>query len=108
MPCHVDVQDTAPIVGEGDEDEQDPAGERRDREEVDRDRRTEMVRKEAPSLRGWFAPPRHQPRNRPLGDVEAQLHQLPMDARRALEWVRSGTRSYVRACASPTTRVRSG
>ena len=38
MPRHVDVQDAAPIVGKDDEDERDPAGERGDREEVDRDR----------------------------------------------------------------------
>ena len=88
---HVDMQDVAPIVGEDDEDEQDPAGERRDREEVDRDRRAEMVGEErAPALRGWPPPTRHQPRNGPLGDVEPQLQQFPMDARRAPEGVRDG------------------
>ena len=91
MPRHVDMQDAAPIVGEDDEDEQDPAGERGHREEVDRDGRAEMVLEErAPGLRGWLPPPRHQPRNRPLRDVEPQLQQLPMDARRAPEWVRDG------------------
>ena len=55
MPRHVDMQDAAPIVGEDDEDEQDPAGERRHREEVDRDGRAEMVLEEgAPALRGWL------------------------------------------------------
>jgi len=57
MPRHVDVHDAALIVGEDDEDEQDPAGERRDREEVDRDRRAEMVVEErAPALRGVASP----------------------------------------------------
>src|SRR5215204_3579172 len=89
MPRHVDVHDAAPIVGEDDEDEQDPAGERRDREEVDRDRRAEMVLEErAPALTGWRPPPRHQPRDRPLRDLKPQLQQFPMDARRTPEWVR--------------------
>jgi hypothetical protein len=46
MPRHVDVHDAAPIVVEDDENEQDPAGECGDREEVDRDRRAEMVLEE--------------------------------------------------------------
>jgi hypothetical protein len=88
MPRHVDVHDAPPIVDEDDEDEQDPAGERRDREEVDRDSRAEMVLEErAPALRGWLPPPRHQPRDRPLRDLKPQLQQFPMDARRTPEWV---------------------
>ena len=60
MPRDVDVQDAATIVGEDDDDEQDPAGECGDREEVDRDRRAEMVLEErTPALRGWLPPPRH-------------------------------------------------
>ena len=37
MPRHVNMQDPAPVVSEDDEDEEDAAGERRHREEVDRD-----------------------------------------------------------------------
>jgi hypothetical protein len=49
-----------------------------------------VLEERAPALRGWLPPPRHQPRNGPLGDVEPQLQQLPMDARRAPKWVRDG------------------
>src|SRR5215207_1498294 len=91
LPRHVEVHDAAPIVGEDDEDEEDPAGECGDCEEVDRDRGAEMVLKEgAPALRGWPRSARHLPRNRPLRDLEPQLQQFPMDARRAPEWVRDG------------------
>jgi hypothetical protein len=39
MPRHVDMQYAAPVMGEDDEEKQDPAGERGNREEIDRDGR---------------------------------------------------------------------
>jgi hypothetical protein len=53
--------------------------------------RFEVILEEgAPALCGWCAPPRHQPRNGPLRDLESQLQQLPMDPRRAPMGIRDG------------------
>jgi hypothetical protein len=43
MPRDVDVNDAATLVGEHDEDELEPALDRRDREEVHRDGRPEVI-----------------------------------------------------------------
>jgi hypothetical protein len=57
MPGHVNMQDPAPVVSEDDEDEEDAAGERRHREEVDRDGRAEVILEEgAPALRERRSP----------------------------------------------------
>ena len=42
----------------------------------------------APSLRGWFRPTRHEPGHGALRDVEAELEQLAVNARRAPERIR--------------------
>ena len=88
---HIDMQDAPPVVSQDDEDEEEPAGERGHREEVDGDGRADMVLKECPpGLRGWRPPARHQPGDCPLRYLESQLQQLAVNARRAPERVRSG------------------
>lgn len=49
-----------------------------------------VLEERPPCLRGWPPPARHQPRNRPLRHVESELHQLPVNTRRAPQRVRSG------------------
>jgi hypothetical protein len=41
---HIDVNDSSPVVPQHDEDEQDAAGERRDRKEVNRYQCGDMIR----------------------------------------------------------------
>jgi hypothetical protein len=85
------MQNPTSIVGKDDKREQDSARECGHREEINSDGRLQMVREEgAPTLRAWFLPRRHQPRNRSLRDLEPQLQQFSMDPRCAPEGVREG------------------
>ena len=81
MRRDVDVEDPAPIVREDDEDEQHTTGDRRHREEVDGHQRAHVVLQErAPRLGGWAAPSWHEPRDRALGDLEAEFPEFAVDA----------------------------
>ena len=52
-------------------------------EEVDRDQVGDMVGEErAPGLRGLGAPLRHEPGDGALGDIDTELQEFPVDARR--------------------------
>jgi hypothetical protein len=56
----VEVEDTPPMVGEDDQNEEDPQSSGRNREEFDRDEVPDMVGEErSPGLRGGCAPLRH-------------------------------------------------
>jgi hypothetical protein len=87
----VDVEDSAPMVSEDDQDEKHSQVSGRNGEEVDRDQVLDMVVQErAPGLR-WRCPAlRDQARDRALGHVDAELKKLPMDPGRATQWIRGG------------------
>ena len=97
MARHVEMEDPTPVVGKDDEHEQDSARQRGHREEIDRDGRVEVVREEgAPALRGWLLPPRHQPRNRPLRDLNPSFNNSP--------WIRGAPQSGFATAISRTRR----
>src|SRR5713226_8132044 len=53
-------------------------------EEVDGDKVQDMVLEErSPGLRGWLSAAQHETRNGPLRNLEAELEQFTMNARRA-------------------------
>jgi hypothetical protein len=80
---HVEVDDPPVVVGEDDEDEQDAEASGGHGEEVDGDQVADMVGEERPSgLRGLGAPLGHEPGDGALGDVDAELQELPVDAKR--------------------------
>ena len=60
-------------------------------EEIDGDQIPDMVGEEGPpGLRGRGAPLRHEPGDRALGDVDAELQELSVDARRPPQAIRRG------------------
>ena len=60
-------------------------------EEVDRDQVGDMVGEErAPGLRGLGAPLRHEPGDGALGDIDTELQEFPVDARRTPQGIRRG------------------
>ena len=76
----------------------------RNDEEIDRDEVSQMVLKErAPGLRGRFRATRHQPGTRALRDLEAELEQLAVNARRAPERIRQrhGAHEFSKLRADP-------
>ena len=79
------VDDPTTVVGEDDEDEQDTETGGGHGEEVDRDQVRDIVGEErAPGLRGLEAPLRHEPGDGALGDIDTELQEFPVDARRTL------------------------
>jgi hypothetical protein len=83
MLSDVEVDDAPAVVSEHDEDEENAAASGGHGEEVDRDQVADVVGKECPpGLRGLGAALRHEPGDGALGDVEAELQELPADAGR--------------------------
>src|SRR5919106_2897759 len=79
---HVEVDDAPAVVGEDDEDEEDAETSGRHGEEVDRDQVGDVVGEERPpGLRGLGLTLRHEPGDGPLGDLDAELQKLSVDAR---------------------------
>jgi hypothetical protein len=74
MLGHVEVDDAPAMVGEHDEDEEHAQARSGDREEIDGDQVPDVIGEERPpGLRRRWAPLRHQPRDGPLGHIEAEL-----------------------------------
>ena len=79
----IEVDDAATIVRQDDEDIEDSQTNRRDCEEINGYQLSNMIaKKRQPSLSG-LSVFRHQSGNRPLGNLKAELQQLPMDAWRS-------------------------
>ena len=92
---HVNVDDPTAVVGENDEDEQDTEAGGGHGEAVDRDHVGDMVGEErAPGLRGLGAPLRHEPGDGALGDIDPELREFPVDARRTPQGIRGGHLSH--------------
>src|ERR1022692_3783253 len=81
----VEVKNAAAVVGQDEEDIQNAKRRRRNREEIDRCQRADMVVEEgAPGLRGrlpWLG--RHEAGNASLADVDAELQQFAVNFGRA-------------------------
>ena len=72
------------MMQQDDEHVEQTEGRRRHDEEVDGDKVGDVVLEErSPGLRGWLRAPWRETRNRALRNVQAELEQLTMDARRA-------------------------
>src|SRR6267143_6622273 len=85
----VEVQDLPAMMQQDHEDVEHAKGRGWHDEEVDRDEVGDVVLEEgAPRLRGWFRPTRHEPGDSALRDVETDLEQLAVNARRAPERIR--------------------
>jgi hypothetical protein len=85
----VEVDDTPAVVSEHDENEEDAEASGGHGKEVDGDQVLDMVgEKRPPGLRGLGAPFGHEARDGTLGDVDAELQELAMNARGAPERIR--------------------
>src|SRR5712664_8349 len=70
------------MMQQDDEHVEQTEGRRRHDEEVDGDKVQDVVLEErSPGLRGWLRAARHETRNGPLRNLEAELEQLAMNAR---------------------------
>src|SRR2546421_11781494 len=88
---HVEVDDAPAVVSEHDENKEDAQAHARHREEIEGDEIADMVGEERPpSLGGWDAPLREQPRDGAFGHIDADLEELTMDSWSAPERVRGG------------------
>jgi len=77
---HVEVQNTAPVMGQHQKHVKDLEADRGHREEVDRDQLLSMIlQKCAPSLRRRFAAAHHVFVDAALTDIDAELKQLTVD-----------------------------
>ena len=84
--CHIEKQDSAAWMQQDDEHVEHTESRRRHHEEVDRGEIGDVVLKEgSPSLRRRLRVTRDETGNSPLRDVEPELEQLAVDARRAPE-----------------------
>ena len=87
----VEVDDPPAVVSEHDEDEEDAEAGGGHGEEVDRDQVADMVGEERPpGLRGLGTTLRHEAGDGALGDVDAELEELSVDARCAPQGIRRG------------------
>jgi hypothetical protein len=87
----IEMDDSSAMMSERDENEEyaEPGG--GNREEIEGDEILDMVgEKGPPRLGGRYAPLRHQPGHGALREVEAELEQFGMDARRTPEGIRRG------------------
>jgi len=88
---HVEVDDAPAMVNEHDENEEDAQARGGNREKVEGDQISDMVREERPPrLRRLGTPLRHQPGDGSLGHVDTELQELAMDSWGAPEGVRGG------------------
>ena len=77
------MDDAPAVVGKHDENEQDTEANGGHGEEVDRDEVADAIGEERPpGLRGLRATLWHEAGDGPLGDVDAELEKLAVDARR--------------------------
>jgi hypothetical protein len=84
MGGHRDVDDAATVMGQDDQHEQQSIRHSGYDEEVSGCDLMDMIREERPPCLGWRAvTARHVLRDRRLADVDAQLHELTVDSRRA-------------------------
>ena len=91
MLGHVEVDDAPAVMGEHDENEEDAEAGGRHGEEIDRDQVEEVVGEERPpGLRGPEAALRHEPGDGALGNLDAKLEELSVDARGAPQRIRGG------------------
>src|SRR5713226_2362439 len=94
-----------------DEHVEQTEGRRRHNEEVDRGEIGDVVLKEgSPSLRRRLRATRHETGNSPLRDVEPELEQLAVDARRAPEdwrapWCERVPQAPIRCAVDPFARA---
>src|SRR6516164_10382342 len=91
LPCppstgvlrHVKVNYAPTLMSEHYQDKQDPKGGGRNREEINRDEIGDMVVQESlPSLGRWLSAMGQQAGNGALGNLDSQLEQFPVNARR--------------------------
>ena len=79
---HVEVNDTAPVVADDDEDKQCLEEDRGHREEVYGNHLSHMIVEErSPGLRGWFPISEHVLADGSLGNVDGQFLKFAMDSR---------------------------
>ena len=91
MLCDVEMNDPPAVMEKDDEDEEDSTRERRYGEEIHRAQRRDVIREErAPCLRRRATRPPHKPGDGSLRDLNTQLAQLAVDARRAPKRIRGG------------------
>src|SRR5215470_12253257 len=86
----LEAEDLPPVVTDDKEAIQNTKGERRHREEVHRCNRLAMIAQEGePALRriGSSRSAPKPSRDRRLGEIETQLEQLPVNARRSPGWI---------------------
>jgi len=78
------VDNAPPLMRQHEEHIQDLKPNGRHREEVNRDEVLEVILEErAPDLGGWFSAAHQVLAHAGLADVDAELEQFPVDARRA-------------------------
>jgi len=105
----IEVQNPPAVVGKDDQDEEDPKAGRGYGEEVDRDQVADVVGEERPpGLRGSGAPLGHEAGDRALGDVDAELEELTMDARGTPQGIRRGHCPHKRGDLVTDARTTSG
>jgi hypothetical protein len=91
MLGHIEVDDAPAVVSEHDEDDEDAQASGRHGEEIGRDQVADVVGEERPlGLRGLGAPLGHEPGDGALGDTDAELQELPVDARGTPQGIRRG------------------
>ena len=88
---HVEVDHPSAVVSERDEHEEDAEASGGHGKEVDRDQVEDVVgEKRPPGLSGVRAALRHEPGDGALGNLNAKLQELSVDARGAPERIRGG------------------
>src|SRR5258706_12965668 len=81
MGSDVEMENSAPVMSQNQEDVEDLEPNCWHSEEIDRDQTGRVVlQKSAPSLRRRSSQPHHVLRNAGLGNLDAELEQFAMDA----------------------------
>src|SRR2546425_13087046 len=89
--AHVEVYDLAAVMKQDHEHVEHAKRHRGHHEEVDGDEISDVVLEEgSPGLRGRVQATRHERTNRALWNVETELEELAMDARRSPEGIAAG------------------
>jgi hypothetical protein len=89
----VEVDNPPAMVGEDDKDKEDAEASGGNGEEIDRDQVADVVRGERPpGLRGLGPTLGHEAGDGALGDVDAELEEFAVDARRSPQGIRRGHR----------------
>src|SRR5215831_6296615 len=86
MPRYVEMDDASTVVSQNQEHVKHLKSNGRHSQEVNRDHALDVILQEGlPGLRGWIAPAYEILAHAGFVDVDAQLEQFPMDARRTPE-----------------------